>query len=374
MQKNEWSRNVVVGLIVAVLFGWWLRGFLYFNWHFKLFSSSSWSYVANELESGWMLGSVSDWIFLLTLLLAVPAFLYLWYLCAKIRWRQLVKKILKWFVLLGKKIVRFFKGTSHHTKTILAPPPPPAPVQHDTKIQPARPRAMGFQGMATPTQEKPKGNIFTDTISSGPTFTAMPQSMDNVGGSPAIHPEEDFANIPLEDIQLPERKAVTEDIPALFAKAGYDLIPDIKTKQQHLDFLAVCGDTILACLFDRESGDWLAEEEPFNGEAPLWFSEVDHRVSPIYELRQSVEELQSIISASMPDMKVKGMMIEEKGNIINAEEMLRIWQELSVIVCRTDIGGTDDLPLTADVLKKVTPASSAMIETLTKLFKGENNG
>ncbi|MBQ4471646.1 MAG: hypothetical protein II942_00145, partial [Alphaproteobacteria bacterium] len=333
--------------------------------------------VVDEFESGWMLNATSDWIFLLTLLLAVPMFLYLWYLCTKVRWRRLIKKIWKWIVGLFKKIVRFFMGTAYHEQKILAPPPA-APLIKQT-INTSRPRAMNFQG-TVPSKAPEGGNsAFAATFEPSPTFNATAGSpVRNMAADlpPKWDPNadlssDDIANIPLEDIQLPQRDAVVEDIPGIFGKAGYDLIPKVKTKLQTLDFLAVCGDKVLACLVDRETGDWLAEEEPFNGEAPLWFSEVDHRVSPIYELRQSVEELQAKISAVVPDLKVQGMMIEEKGNIINAEEMLRVWQELSVIVCRTDIGGTDDLPLTGAVIKSVTPASSGTLDALTKLFKGD---
>ncbi len=35
------------------------------------------------------------------------------------------------------------------------------------------------------------------------------------------------------------------------------------------------------------SGNWLADEEAFNGEPPLWFSEVDHRVSPVFQAMKS---------------------------------------------------------------------------------------
>ena len=67
-------------------------------------------------------------------------------------------------------------------------------------------------------------------------------------------------------------------------------------------------------------------------------------------------------------------MIEQKGNIINAEEMLRTWSELNILVSRTDVGGTDDLPLTSAVLKQTTPLSETELEKLKEVFTGEING
>lgn len=376
MKKQEWHRNLIIGIVVAaIFFGWWLRGFLYSNWHFQLFSKRSWTYVTNEFESGWMLNAKSDWIFLLTLLLSVPTFLYLWYLCVKVRWRRLFKKIWKWLVALCAAV---FAGTAlakyndkkKKKKTTLAPPPPATPLINISSSS-ARPKPMGH---ATPminiqTEQMPAATapIFSATASANAPYEntdTPPWKTDDFGSN-------DIANIPLEDIQLPQREPVVEDIPSLFFNAGYQLIEQVKTPLQTIDFLAVAADTVYAVLIDKEAGDWLAEEEPFNGEAPLWFSEVDHRVSPIYELNQSVSYLQNKVTLQFPDMKVQAFMIEQKGNIINAEEMLRTWKELNVIVSRTDIGGTEDLPITATTIKPTQPASATQIEGLTKLFKGD---
>ena len=377
MQEIKWHRNVVIGIVVgAIFFGWWLRGFLYSNWHFQLFSRRSWSYVANEFESGWMLNAKSDWIFLITLLLAIPLFLYLWYLCTKVRWRKLIKKIWKWIVALcllifaGKAVEK--RVTKKKKKTTLAPPPPAALIK--TSSTSARPRPIGHS--------TPMINVTAPDVAytTAPTFSGTAATSDTTAlkysaTEPAWQkdtPPDDISNIPLDDIQLPQREPVVENIPELFTNAGYQLIEGIKTSLQTLDFLAVAADRIYAVLIDKEPGDWLAEEEPFNGEAPLWFSEVDHRVSPIYELKQSVTELQGKIDASFPDKKIQAFMIEQKGNIINAEEMLRIWKELNVIVSRTDIGGTEDLPVTTLAVEATNPASAAEVEKITKLVKGES--
>ena len=377
MQKKEWQRNVVIGIVVAaIFFGWWLRGFLYSNWRFQLFSRRSWAYVANEFESGWMLNAKSDWIFLITLLSAIPLFLYIWYLCTKIRWRKLIKKTWKWIVAL---VAALFAGKAiaNHTnkkkkKATLAPPPPA--ILPKASSSSARPRPMGLSSaiLNMPTQETTYGTAPTFSGTAASTMQTPPPYSAPEPAWQTDSFKDDVSNIPLEDIQLPQREPVVEDIPQLFTGAGYQLIENVKTSLQTLDFLAVASDRIYAVLIDKEAGDWLAEEEPFNGEAPLWFSEVDHRVSPIYELRQSVTELQTKITPDFPDKTIHAFMIEQKGNIINAEEMLRTWKELDVIVSRTDIGGTEDLPITALAIESTNPASPAEIEGITKLVKGED--
>ena len=377
MQKKEWRRNLLVGVIVAaIFFGWWLRGFLYTNWRFRLFSGRSWSFVIHELESGWALTAKSDWIFLITLLFSVPTFLYLWYLCAKIRWRALIKKIWKGIVAFWDKLFNKKSSTKKQTKTLAPPPPPgvslrssssnrPRPVEYSMPISGGRVEPMTSTSYgAKPIFSGNSGSIGGASVTAPASGWAGERDDETVYNS-------DLANVPLEDIQMPQREPVPEDVPGLFRNAGYQLIENVKTSLQKLDFLAVGAGGMYAVLFDRESGDWLAEEEPFNGEAPLWFSEVDHRVSPVYELKQGIQELQEKVSKVLPDFVVRGFMVEEKGNIINTEEMLKIWKELDVVVSRTDIGGSEDLPVTEQAIKNTTPASAAQMETLIQLFKGE---
>ncbi len=372
MQKKSLPRNIFIGIIVAaIVFGWWLRGFLYMNWHFKLFSAQSWKFILNEFKSGWMLSSTSDWIFLLALLAAIPLFLYLWYLSAKVQWRQLFQRIISWILNLFKKTT---KAATKKKKTVLAPPPPAPELTKPTKTN--RPQVMAYQGNVVQKNESNEyaptfqENFKASTASSDTSTHAASSQKTTMAPSSMA----EIADIPLDEIQLPTQAAVQEDVPALFQEAGYTLIQNIKTSLQQIDFLAVSHTQTYVCIIDKEPGDWLAEEEPFNGEAPLWFSEVDHRVSPIYNLCISVKEIQEKISKICPDMTIQGLMIEQKGIIINAEEMLRIWQELNVLVCRTDVGGTEDLPITGSIIKPTTPAAADEIEKLNQLFIGETNG
>ena len=367
MQEKEWQRRLVIGIVVAALFfGWWLRGFLH-NWRFQLFSIKSWGYVAHEFEEGWEPSSTSDWIFLLTLLFAVPVFLYLWYLCTKVRWRRLVKRIYQaikdFFAML------FGKKRKTRKVQVLAPPPPVVVVNQTGGN--ARPRPISYSvqtaggGVIPVVVKEEAGPVFAKSATSGESFS------NETGAWNQNDFGDDFKNMPLDSIELPEKSdAVEEDIPALFSAAGYQLISNVKTSFQNLDFLAVGADRIYAVLIDKEPGDWLAEEEPFNGEAPLWFSEVDHRVSPIYDLKQSAQELKSKIETQWPDIEVVPFMIEAKGNIINAEEMLKVWREMDVRVARTDIGGTEDLLVTSAVVEETQPASAAEIEGIAGLCKG----
>ncbi len=377
MQKKEWQRKILIGCIVAaVFFGWWLRGFL-FNWRFRLFSSKSWEHVAKEFETGWSPSSASDWIFLLTLFLAMPTFLYLWYLCARIKWYKLWKTLWKWLLAPVNFIKKKLFGKNKKTKkVVLAPPVPPVPQKKDAYAA-TRPKPVAhsvgmtslFQTVSSPVLDERRTTFSPQATAPVFTQTSVGANADDPWKTKETTVP--FEEQPLDDIQLPQREPVVEDIPGLFQNAGYHLLKGIVTPTLSLDYVAICADKVYAVLMDREAGDWLAEEEPFNGEAPLWFSEIDHRVSPVYELRQCVDGLKQKIVSVLPDRDVIPFMIEEKGNIINAEEMMRVWKEMNVVVARTDIGGLEDLPTATEVIQSVTPASMSDIEVITKLLMGD---
>ena len=247
-----------------------------------------------------------------------------------------MKKIWKWVLALCAIVfaAKTVKRKKKKKKTALAPPPPAPVVKYSESS--ARPKPMGH---SSPGVVLPIAQTNMMESNAAPTFTQVTQGQNMAKAAPAEEmwqgdslTDSDLANMPLENLQLPQREPVVENVPELFKAAGYQLIENVKTSLQKLAFLAVGSDKIYAVLMDREPGDWLAEEEPFNGEAPLWFSEVDHRVSPVYELKQSAAELQAKIAADLPGKSVQAFMIEEKGNIINAEEMMRVWQELDVVV------------------------------------------
>ena len=79
----------------------------------------------------------------------------------------------------------------------------------------------------------------------------------------------------------------------VLTQKGYDIISGVTlNKNIIVDFLAVADGKICLCLVDKEAGDWLADEERFNNEEPLWFSENSHRISPVRKVVLAKEALQ----------------------------------------------------------------------------------
>lgn len=82
-------------------------------------------------------------------------------------------------------------------------------------------------------------------------------------------------------------------------------------------------------------GDWLADEDAFAGEPPLWFSEKDHRVSPVFQAAKCC----SFFRKELPQIKIDSIVVlPKKCIVINDEEMQECWREkCGTTVVRTKV-------------------------------------
>ena len=350
------KRTLFIGIIVWLLFfGWWFRGFLFKNWHFRLFSFKSWRYLFSEFKAGWQISSKSDWIFIFSFVLAPFVFVLLWYVAQKIQWHKLWKKIwkgIRWPFLLHKK-KRLKKAVS-----VYEPKGPIEPVRY-------RPQAIPSSGVRpTQTGLAPQPVFLNNSTAMGDfqSFSPMPSVKESVPKSSYMEPFEppktepftneafaEMADTPLSEIQIPKMEPVSEEVEKVLEKAGYTLLPSVSVGGRSVDFIAASATDVLLVLYDKEKGDWLADEESFNEEDPLWFSETDHRVSPVFQLKQASLQLQQKLEGVV---SVRSVLIEQAGTIINAEDMMKTWNDLGVSVCRTAAGGLLNCLLAQSNLKR----------------------
>ena len=175
---------------------------------------------------------------------------------------------------------------------------------------------------------------------------------------------------PKENIQSAEKQRGNNPIVDVLTQKGYDVVSGITLKNTIIDFLGISEDVICLCLVDKENGDWLADEERFNNEEPLWFSENSHRISPVRKAELAKEALDSKLEDAGFDIMVKPFVIVQMGNIINAEDMLEIWEETKVKVTRINRGSPKEIQLFS---KTVEEAGSKLdrdeLNRLKKLIK-----
>lgn len=137
----------------------------------------------------------------------------------------------------------------------------------------------------------------------------------------------------------------------IIKQKGYQVITSATIKNNFVDFIGIADGQICICLVDKESGDWLADEERFNDEEPLWFSENSHRISPVRRADIVQNYLTEKLKENGFDYAISTFVIIQYGNIINAEDMFETWQNMHINVTRIDRGMPRELKLFAKSLE-----------------------
>lgn len=370
--KNT-KRTLIIGVVWGILFFlWWLKGFLYENWRFDLFSYKSWRYLTDEFVSGWTISSSSDWIFLFTLIIALPVFFYGWRILLKVEWRKTVQLI--WTALVvrwrkanaPKKVLKIVAQKSH--KKVRPRPLNRIARVEDTLSEPTmtvKAAADVVEKADVPTfsreAERAAGKSIAGFNVSEPAFMASPADEEEAlpSGEPRLVEEPTGAHEDLEALlQIPPIEPLNEDAVSLLISNGYKVVKDAVVGGVPVDYVAIGAEKILVLMLDQQKGDWLADEERFNGEDPLWFSESSHRVSPIFQLVGAAAFLAQKVARKGYLQQVIPVFAESEGTLINAEDMEDTWKELGVLVCRTNIGG----PETLASLTQTLPKSEGVID------------
>ena len=169
-----------------------------------------------------------------------------------------------------------------------------------------------------------------------------------------------------------EKTAETPKSPVYeaLAQKNYDIITNITVQNTLIDFIGVSENDICLCLVDKESGDWLADEEMFNGEEPLWFSESSHRVSPVCKLNNAKKKIESALDDAGFEQRVRPFVIIQMANIINADDMFDIWKDMGIEVTRINRGAPKEIKLFSKSLTEANERiSKKEMEKLRNLLK-----
>lgn len=165
-------------------------------------------------------------------------------------------------------------------------------------------------------------------------------------------PAESKAGGPVASANTQPKNQMPNSVLDAIRQKGYEVITGATIKNTLISFIAVSTNQINLCLIDKESGDWLADEERFNDEEPLWFSESSHRISPVRKIDIVRQALEEKLADTDFDFKINAYVIIQIGNIINAEDMFEIWDTMNISVTRIDRGSPKELKLFANVLEE----------------------
>lgn len=333
MSLKELERNVFIFTLWTFVYFSLLRWFLISNWNFDIVAGWHWRYIAYQWwYGGWVITGVYYWIFVFTIFLSVPLWIIGYCISATVKYKKIYENLF-WDKIYQRKLNKI-KTDGDNAK-----------IKRKPSYKEVRPKPLQYVNFQV---APPKNNVTPGDIFEQASAQAIQEHTEL---SPTFAPTTDTLT-PMAPVEIdtyteitPENiEPVSENPEEIMASANCRVLKNIKIGEEIIDYIAVSEDTLYLCMNDNEPGDWLADEERFNNEEPLWFSETSHRVSPVTTLNNLKDNvLTTLMNAGMP-YKAVPILIKTQGNIINAEDIMNVWKDLETVVCRINTGMPEELP------------------------------
>ncbi len=406
------SKILLVGIFWSIFFIEGIRVIMITNWHFDIFRPTHWQHVLDLWRSGWVIDEPKEWAFILIIFTAVPVWLTVFAALSIVHWNKVFGFLsvipVKIFNLLFEKQVKKIANTAS-VKVVKKKksykeirPKSIRPPLEDSAFAPKSVFDTDRQAMlsgipapkkspitATPTSapEEPKEfthslfefdddntidfDLFAEASTKEPAKT--PEKESKPQPSPKANNQPPASKKSRSDNTFPNNKPKRNNVNSSFEiikQKGYEVITGATIQNTFIDFIGISQNQICLCLNDKEPGDWLADEERFNDEEPLWFSESSHRISPVRKIDLARLTLGEKLKDADMSFEITPFVIIQIGNIINTEDMLDIWQEMKVNVTRIDRGTPKELPLFAKTLEEAeAPVEKSAVDKIKKILR-----
>ncbi len=401
-------RIMLVGLFWSVFFIEGIRVIMLTNWHFDIFRSSHWQHAWNLWLSGWVIDEAKEWAFILIILTTIPVWITVWAALSTIHWGAVFTFLsilpLKIFNKVFEKQVKQITNSASvkvvkKKKSYKEIRPKSIRNPIDDSSRPTsifdENRRAALSGVstkprlsaatptsATPSQPKEFSHSLFEMSDTEPLDFDLFAETPVPTPQPKTEPNKDEAK---KESSVPSTKKKNQESPSnqnknktggsnstfeLLKQKGYEIITGATIKNTFIDFIGVSKTQIYMCLNDKEPGDWLADEERFNDEEPLWFSESSHRISPVRKADLARITLEEKLKDADLSFNVIPLVVEQIGNIINAEDMLDVWKDIGVKVTRIDRGTPKEIPLLAKTLDEADGnVEKSVFEKIKKLLR-----
>ncbi len=423
-------RIITVGTFWSIFFLEGIRVIMLKNWRFDILRKEHWEYAWDLWLSGWIISDAKEWAFVLIILTFIPLWLTGWAALSLIVWEKLILDILKYPVTLVKRI--FFQQVQIISKTTGIKKVQKKKSYKEIRPKSVRmPMDATIYENTMPTPIPAKTNIAPKLESPAQTTPALPASSTSTSNNKFEHSlfkfddddDFDFDFDAFDDDSKKETKEAPKDEKAekvisadptveksntkpnnkkdknnkkdnnkskseknasnaptksgsgnsvsdALKQKGYEVINAVTIKNNLIDFVGIAANQICLCLVDKDPGDWLADEERFNDEEPLWFSESSHRISPVRKASLAKQHLIDKLEEADYHFDVQAYVIEQIGNIINAEDMFEIWSDLNINVTRIDNGTPKELKLFTKTLDEaIETIDKDKLEKIKKLIR-----
>ena len=364
------------------------------NWRFDIFNAAHWNYAWEKWNDGCVIDDPKEWAFVLIILTFIPLWLTSWAALSLIPWGKIFLNVILFPMRAFRSL--FYKPVKIIAKTAGVPvvkkkksykeirprgtrapitdysdPVRPGVLSASAKpAAPAKPAAKKEELAVSPTFDHSLFKFDEDTDDDFDfDFDSFDKKFSDAkpAEAPKEEPKETPKPAPAKSKNSKDKKnnAQRNDAPSpaqprpagnstldVLKQKGYEVITAATVKNSVIDFIGVSDKQINLCLLDKEPGDWLADEERFNDEEPLWFSESSHRISPVRKVDLARKILSEKLAESDMNFEIRAFVVVQIGNIINAEDMFETWDEMNISVTRIDRGTPKELKLFSKTLEE----------------------
>lgn len=388
------TRIIFVGCFWSIFFLEGIRVVMLRNWRFDIFNAAHWNYAWEKWNDGWVIDDPKEWAFVLIILTFIPLWLTSWAALSLIPWGKIFLNVILFPMRAFRNL--FYKPVKIIAKTAGVPvvkkkksykeirprgtrapitdysdPVRPGVLSASAKpAAPAKPAAKKEEPAASPTFDHSLFKFDEDTDDDFDfDFDSFDKKFSDTkpDETPKEEPKEAPKPAPAKSKNNKDKKnnAQRNDAPSpaqprpagnstldVLKQKGYEVITAATVKNSVIDFIGISDKQINLCLLDKEPGDWLADEERFNDEEPLWFSESSHRISPVRKVGLARKILSEKLAESDMNFEIRAFVVVQIGNIINAEDMFETWDEMNISVTRIDRGTPKELKLFSKTLEE----------------------
>lgn len=138
--------------------------------------------------------------------------------------------------------------------------------------------------------------------------------------------------------------------------SGFKLLSEIRIGSTGIDYLGVAKDKLVVVQLDTTEGNWFASEDKVEGnDAPVWFSELGNKISPVARAIEAKNNIAELINGKI-DLPIESVACLSRSKVVNIPETIEDWEKLQVKVVQLE--KSNDEMETLSSIEEIYPQQS----------------
>lgn len=138
--------------------------------------------------------------------------------------------------------------------------------------------------------------------------------------------------------------------------SGFKLLSEIRIGSTGIDYLGVAKDKLVVVQLDTTEGNWFASEDKVEGnDAPVWFSELGNKISPVARAIEAKNNIAELINGKI-DLPIETVACLSRSKVVNIPETIEDWEKLQVKVVQLE--KSNDEMETLSSIEEIYPQQS----------------